>query len=99
MTCGYAISWVGPCKEPVVQDGRCEKHQGLTCKSCGLPAVKSCDHTGIQFVCGAPLCGDCRHCPPAKDSPNWFGMGGDHKPSAVARKEWDEAYGKTPQEV
>jgi len=86
-TCGFDESWVGRCKEPSGATERCSKHADLKCTSCGAPAVRSCDHTG-GFVCGAPLCGDCRHSPPVKDSLNLFGMGGDHKPSEIAIEEW-----------
>lgn len=86
--CGFDESWVGRCKEPKP----CEKHVGLKCASCGLPAVKSCDHTG-QFVCGAPLCAGCMHSPPAADSPNLFGMGGGHEPVETAMPKWNASWG------
>lgn len=92
-TCTYSVAWVGKCGEPAVEGDRCEKHHDLKCAGCGVTAVKSCDHTGIQFVCGAPLCAGCMHHPPAPDSPNLFGMGGGHSPVAEAMKAWDKTWG------
>lgn len=88
-TCNFDIAWVGRCKEPA---GQCEKHADLKCAGCGLPAVKSCDHTG-GFVCGAPLCAGCMHSPPAADSSNLFGMGGGHEPTKIAMKKWEASWG------
>jgi len=56
LACGFNQAWIGPCKNTAP----CEKHADLVCESCGAPATRSCDETG-QFVCGAPLCGDCEH--------------------------------------
>lgn len=59
--CKYIRAWIGPCGEPVIEGSRfCEKHAKEKCCSCGAPATHECDETG-QFVCGAPLCGDCEH--------------------------------------
>lgn len=54
--CEFIRAWVGQCKN----DLPCEEHDDLKCVSCGEPAICTCDETG-QFVCGAPLCGDCEH--------------------------------------
>jgi hypothetical protein len=58
--CNYEIAWVGKCKEPAVENGKCEKHKNEKCCCCGKPATHSCYETG-QFVCGAPLCDECEH--------------------------------------
>jgi hypothetical protein len=88
-TCDFDEAWRGRCKTP---KDECEKHADLKCASCGLKAIKSCDHTG-GFVCGAPLCGGCMHSPPNADDPNYFGMGGGHAPIEVARKKWEASWG------
>ena len=86
--CGFDEAWNGPCHYTT----HCVKHPPRECKGCGKPAVQSFDHTGIQFVCGVPLCSDCRHCPPPAEGSNWFGLAGEHKPSAVANSEWKRFY-------
>ena len=86
--CGFDMSWAGRCKKPAGESGRCQEHTGLTCVGCGATAVKSCDHTGIQFVCGANLCAGCMHAPPADGNYGLFMMGGGHKPAEIAREEW-----------
>lgn len=58
--CKYNLAWIGDCKEPEVENGMCEKHKDLKCRSCGKPATHECAETG-QFVCGAELCDDCEH--------------------------------------
>lgn len=58
--CGFDLAWIGKCKELASETGRCEKHSGIVCSSCGAPATHECEETG-QFVCGAPLCDDCEH--------------------------------------
>lgn len=88
-TCGFNEAYRGNCQNP---KGQCEKHADLKCASCGLPAVKGCDHTG-GFVCGVPLCAGCMHTPPAEDSPNLFGMGGGHAPREIAVKKWEASWG------
>src|SRR6185369_8210114 len=90
--CNFDMAYAGRCKEPVVEDDLCEKHHGLNCAGCGVPAVKLCDHTG-GFVCGAPLCAGCMHSPPAEDSPNTFGMGGGHEPKEIAMRKWEASWG------
>lgn len=96
--CAWYKAWIGRCtNSPVSEEGSmlvtrfCAEHQGKQCVGCGKEADRDCDHTGIQFVCGAPLCANCTHSPPQKDSPNWFGLGGEHKAHALAHAEW-EAY-------
>ena len=61
MDCRFDRAWVGPCREPAGDDGFCPKHRYVMCCSCGKQATRECDHTGIQFVCGYPLCDDCEH--------------------------------------
>lgn len=67
--CGFNEAWVGACKNPKP----CEKHDSLKCCSCGAPATHSCDET-CQFVCGAPLCDNCKHAT-AKDGTNGMRSG------------------------
>ena len=55
--CRYLIAWIGPCKAEC-SDQFCEKHTKVKCCVCGAQATNECNHTG-QFVCGAPLCGNC----------------------------------------
>lgn len=55
--CVFDRSWAGRCGKPC--HGKfCTQHENLKCVSCGEPAERECDYTG-QFVCGAPLCGEC----------------------------------------
>jgi hypothetical protein len=56
--CPFDIAYVGQCKG----EGKpyCEKHAGKECVMCGKQATRECSHTG-QFVCGFPLCDDCKH--------------------------------------
>lgn len=69
--CKYQVSWVGRCNQPADESELCAKHLGVKCCVCGNQAVDECDHTG-QFVCGAPLCGDCAgFTDQAKPSGNW----------------------------
>jgi hypothetical protein len=57
--CGWDMAWVGRCKDEATEaDGRCQRHTGNACCSCGRPATRECADT-FQFVCGAPLCDDC----------------------------------------
>ena len=71
--CNFDVCWVGECgktdrsKKAVVQlsiaGGKktyhlCEEHAKLRCH-CGIQATTQCAHAG-QFVCGAPLCPNCR---------------------------------------
>ena len=60
MKCKWNVAWVGPCqKEAEGKTEYCKEHTKKCC-SCGKPATHDCDETGM-FVCGAPLCGDCKH--------------------------------------
>jgi hypothetical protein len=54
--CGFLEAWIGRCRNPKP----CAKHANEKCASCGSPATGNCSQTG-QFVCGAPLCGECEH--------------------------------------
>lgn len=58
--CGYGLAWIGKCKNPAGESGRCIEHTTARCISCGEPATHQCEETG-QFVCGAPLCDSCEH--------------------------------------
>lgn len=55
--CRFNMAWVGHCNQPCVGD-ICEKHAKKKCR-CGKQATRECSHAG-QFVCGAPLCDDCK---------------------------------------
>ncbi len=79
-TCKFIRSWIGPCGKPVLgNDTFCPQHDKLPCASCGEPATRECEHTGIQFVCGAPLCGRCEHGPVDPKNPGMFFLGGGHR--------------------
>lgn len=60
--CEYGIPWVGSCKAKtnVKVDGVyvCGEHIKEKC-GCGRQANRGCSNAG-SFVCGAPLCADCR---------------------------------------
>lgn len=91
-TCVFEQSWIGKCKEPAGETGYCEKHASLKCCSCGAKATRDCEHTGIQLVCGAPLCDGCKHSAPDVNNPGWFNLGGGHKPNAEADAAWAAYY-------
>jgi hypothetical protein len=76
-SCKFDMGWGGICKAAPASDGDgyCERHAGVRCCSCGEKATRECCETGIQFVCGSPLCDDCDH-GPARGG--WFGLGGGH---------------------
>ena len=79
MQCKFDKSWAGMCKnESTHESGMCDEHENSKCASCGKRAVRECDQTGIQFVCGAPLCADCQHGVPEKGKEGWFLLGGGH---------------------
>jgi hypothetical protein len=79
--CNFEKAWVGKCTNPGIMsaDGRCEDHTGKVCCSCGAPATKECNHTGIQFVCGSYLCDGCEHGPVDPENPGIFNLGGGHR--------------------
>lgn len=52
--CGY------PCTAEAADGRWCAKHATSRCCVCGEKATNACP-TWNQFVCGAPLCGGCRH--------------------------------------
>ena len=84
-TCKWDRAWIGRCKEPVMKDGLCAEHAPLRCCSCGAQATHDCEHTGIQFVCGYPLCDGCTHGTPDPKNPGIFHMGGGHHPKDGVR--------------
>lgn len=95
--CKFKVAWVGICKKPST-NGWCSEHEELACVSCGQKATKTCDFTG-QFVCGEPLCDDCKHGHISlKDCRGFLGMGGGHVTSEAynqeleRRKEQGQAY-------
>lgn len=94
--CKYDCGWAGQCtKEANAGSLRemCHLHDHLRCASCGKPATRECDHTGIQFVCGAPLCGECSHAAPKRGEEGFCMLGGGHKPKAEAAASWIEYEG------
>ena len=93
-TCSYDCGWGGRCRSEAGEGGVCDKHRGLKCASCGETAVRECDHTGIQFVCGAPLCADCEHGAPDRDNPGWFNLGGGHVTKVVARRQFEAMWAR-----
>lgn len=57
--CEYVPAYSMGCGKAASDGARfCPQHSGVTCESCGAPAVEECNYTG-QFVCGTPLCRDC----------------------------------------
>jgi hypothetical protein len=92
MSCRFEKAWIGRCGTAAVNaEGFCEEHASSVCCSCGAKATRECDHTGIQFVCGYPLCDGCSHSAPPVGNPGWFNLGGGHKPTEEAHAAW-EAY-------
>ena len=57
--CAFSEAWRGYCKNKPNESGYCDDHEGETCRECGKQATHDCAHTS-QFVCGRPLCDDCR---------------------------------------
>lgn len=58
ITCQYDQPWCGSCgSKNVLDNGQCENHQEKC--SCGKLATHGCSYAG-QFVCGRPLCDDCK---------------------------------------
>lgn len=80
-TCKFDLAWRGPCGEEAEDGDFCRSHTGVKCVSCGGVATRECAHTGIQFVCGYPLCDNCEHGEVPPDS--LFGIGGKHQPKAA----------------
>lgn len=60
--CDFSIAWVGGCKnEAEPGSTNCKEHQKL-CSKCRKKLIRrECSHAG-QFVCGRPLCDNCK-CP------------------------------------
>lgn len=56
--CRYTPAYSNRCSALAGESGYCVHHVGKKCCVCGDQATRECNHTG-QFVCGAPLCGDC----------------------------------------
>ena len=78
--CVFDLAWIGYCGRTDVRSGDrfCSEHTGKVCVSCGGEAVRECDQTGIQFVCCAPLCGECQHGVPERGKEGMFALGGGH---------------------
>ena len=55
MKCKFNMAWVGECQNK----NPCDKHKNIKCSICGKPATRECEET-YQFVCGHPLCNDCK---------------------------------------
>ena len=93
VTCRWDGGWAGKCKSIATDEGFCEKHHGKKCASCGDVAVRECDQTGIQFVCGAPLCATCQHGVPEEGKEGWFMLGGGHVTNEVHKQQCEAKYG------
>jgi hypothetical protein len=94
--CSFHKAWIGKCDKPIHKGGLCKEHFDLTCASCGDPATRSCDQTGVQFVCGASLCGNCTHGVIDPKNPGMFMLGGGH----ITKKEYNDAtYSKHAEEI
>lgn len=89
--CIWDKAWIGVCgKDAITNKKLCGEHVGQKCASCGAEAVRDCDHTGIQFVCGAPLCGNCVHGMSPKGKPGFLNLGGGHVTKKVYEKQLAE---------
>lgn len=84
--CLFDRAWIGPCGRDANEDFLCSSHAHLRCVSCGAKATRECDHTGIQFVCGYPLCDECEHQIPEKGKEGLFMLGGGHKKKSEVAK-------------
>lgn len=75
--CTFDLAWRGACAEPSIgATQRCIKHVSVSCTSCGGRASHECDRTGVQFVCGSPLCDDCTGAEVKGNGSDFFGFGG-----------------------
>lgn len=84
MKCTWNKSWVGPCGSDVPSFSRfCPDHEDRKCGGCGRITVGECEETGIQFVCGVPLCPNCEHGPRDPSNPGLFNLGGGHRPKSA----------------
>jgi hypothetical protein len=90
--CKFDRVWIGPCGKTPAVGGRCEDHAKTACCSCGKPATRECDHTGIQFVCGYPLCDGCAHNAPQAGKEGMFNLGGGHCDKATAEANWEKRF-------
>lgn len=80
--CRWDDGWAGMCKSPATTNGFCDEHKDKKCAGCGEEAIRACERTGIQFVCGAPLCATCEHGTPKPGEAGLFMLGGGHAPPA-----------------
>lgn len=60
--CQFRPAWRDECGEPS-DNGWCDKHEKLTCASCGQKATTECNAQMGGLCCGAPLCDNCTHAP------------------------------------
>lgn len=91
--CGFNKAWIGACQHTVEKKGdKCPEHAPMKCCSCGEPATRDCGHTGIQFVCGAPLCDGCDHGAPEKGKEGWFNLGGGHHKKELCKEQWEKRW-------
>jgi len=82
MNCKFSTAWIGPCTKEADESGYCAEHKGIKCCSCGAQATHTCEETG-QFVCGAPLCGDCEHTIHANGTNGGIGFNGSEPPEGM----------------
>lgn len=99
LRCKWEISWVGQCPKEAGPNGFCKEHTDKKCVCCGEMATHDCEHTGIQFVCGAPLCNNCAHGIPDPKNPGIFGMGGGHHPLSVVNEQVQKMFSQIQKEA
>jgi hypothetical protein len=90
MKCKFEKAWIGSCNKDSGDSEICEEHTKEKCVSCGEQAVRECAQTGIQFVCGCPLCATCQHGRAPRDNPGMFNLGGGHVTEEVHKLQWPE---------
>ncbi len=56
--CDFKLAYSAKCKKE--GDPFCEEHSKEKCCSCGKQATRQCSYAG-QFLCGYPLCDNCKY--------------------------------------
>lgn len=63
--CVFHLAYSGECETQAANDGDpplCPDHMSESCANCGDQALGQCPASVTSFVCGMPLCHDCK-CP------------------------------------